>query len=63
MAKRSTTTLKIRNRLLNKQKSLEELEKDLFKGSSRIGITKSSKSKSKRNLKIEKLSRRINRGK
>ena len=63
MAKRSSTTLKIRNRLMNKQKSLEELEKDLFKGGSKIGITKSSKSKSKRNLKIEKLSRRINRGK
>ena len=63
MAKRSTTTLKIRNRLLNKQKSLEELEKDLFKGSSRKGITKKNKSKSKKNYKTEKLSRRINRRK
>ena len=63
MAKRSSITTKNRYRLMNRRNSLEELEKDLFKGHSRIGITKSSKSKSKRNLKIEKLSRRINRRK
>ena len=63
MAKRSSITTKNRYRLMNRRNSLEELEKDLFKGSSRKGITKKNKSKSKKNYKTEKLSRRINRRK
>ena len=55
MAKKNSVTMRIKS-------VLEKLdEKVIHKGGSKIGVTKKNKSKSKKNLRIEKTSKRRNR--
>lgn len=55
MAKQNSVTLKVKS-------ELEKLEERIIhKGGSKVGNTKKNKSKSKRQLKMEKKSRRTNR--